>query len=548
MQRSFIVSRSSTRRLFVSLVVLACAFLHVQQATAQSSYAMLMSVKPLAVQIGATTECEIVSRYSLHDVQECLVSGTGVRGEVVKESLAPAPKPGEKPKNDGSVKVQFTVDADAIPSPRDFRLTTSTGATTIAQLVLVRDPIVYETKDNDARDKAPLVALPATLCGSFEKGEDVDYFKFHAEAGQSLVFHVWAARQQDKIHDLQTHADPLLAVRNAAGVVLDADDNTFFADPLLQYTFRQAGDYFVEIRDVRYQGDRHWQYAIEVSPRPFVTTVFPLAVAPGATAEVEPIGKNIPASLGSPPKTTLTVPADAPNGLLWTQTTLDGQPTNAIQLEVSRLPLALETPDENNTVEKAQPIALPSGVNGRIDSPADVDCYSFEAKKGEQLCFEIVARRRQSSLDAVLSILDEKGKRLLENDDLRQGRFTYADAAIETWAAPADGRYVLEVRDLHLRGGAEFVYLLKAEKRTPSFRLDADSDKTLVTPGVRGAVFVRATRQGIDAPIELSVEGLPPGVTAHCGRIAQGANDGCIIFEAAPDAPKTVANIRIFGR
>ena len=34
--------------------------------------------------------------------------------------------------------------------------------------------------------------------------------------------------------------------------------------------------------------------------------------------------------------------------------------------------------------------------------------------------------------------------------------------------APANGRYVVEIRDLHLRGGPAFVYFLKVTRSEPS--------------------------------------------------------------------------------
>ena len=102
-------------------------------------------------------------------------------------------------------------------------------------------------------------------------------------AGQALNFHVRCGRLQDKIHDLQLHCDPILMLRNSAGVTIASRDNYFRADPLLSHRFEQEGDYVLEIRDVRYQGNQYWEYAIEISPQPLVECIFPLGVARGAT-------------------------------------------------------------------------------------------------------------------------------------------------------------------------------------------------------------------------------------------------------------------------
>ena len=138
---------------------------------------------------------------------------------------------------------------------RDVRVATPQGISTVGQLVIVRDPVIAEAPDNDTVAQAQPINLPAAVCGTIEKNEDVDFFKFHVEAGTGLVFHVRCGRLQDRIHDLQNHADPILTLRSAAGVTIAANDNYFYADPVLSYRFEQAGDYLLEIRDVRYRGE-----------------------------------------------------------------------------------------------------------------------------------------------------------------------------------------------------------------------------------------------------------------------------------------------------
>jgi hypothetical protein len=170
--------------------------------------------------------------------------------------------------------------------------------------------------------------------------------------------------------------------------------------------------------------------------------------------------------------------------------------------------------------------------------------------KGERFSFEVVARRQQSALDSHLRILDTTGKQLALNDDMRIGKRNFADSLVENWEVPADGIFVIELRDLHLRGGADFVYFLRATRSLPSFALFLDTDKTQLTPGTGGAIFVRAERKnGFTGEIQLGIEGLPAGVEAACGRIlADKGQDGCIVINALPDAPMTLANVRVTGR
>lgn len=512
---------------------------------AQTAYPMLMSTKPVAVQVGTTGEAVVSSRYSLAGAYQVLVSGSGVEAEVVLPEVKPDAKPEDAKKPLEKLKVKFTAAKDAQPGVRDFRIATPTGVSTVGQLVVVRDPVVVETAGNDTAEKAQEIALPAAVCGAIEKNEDVDFFRFHAGAGEVLTFRCRCARLEDRIHDLQTHADPIMTLRRADGSTLAlAENRHYLADPSLAYRFEQAGDYVLEVRDIRYQGNQYWEYCLEVSGRPLVETVYPLAVAAKEAASLELVGELA----GSEPVAQWSVPALTP-GIHTVELPLASGVTNPVGVIVSDLPLVKEVDTANDLLPGAQLVMVPSGINGRIDREGDVDCYAFEAKKGEAFSVEVVARRAQSALDTTIRILDEKGKQLVLNDDLRLGKRNHADSLIENWTAPADGKYVVEIRDVHLRGGAMYPYFVKLTRSEPYFELYLDSDKTLVTPGGSAALFVRMDRKnGFVGEVQLAVDGLPAGVSAACGKIlADKGQDGCIILHADANASLQVANLRVTG-
>ena len=520
-----------------------------QPIRAQTAYPMLMSLRPVAVQVGQTAEVEVKSRYSMHGAYQVLVSGERVSGEVILPEVKqddPAKKPpADKPLE--KIKVTFTAAADALPGVRDVRLATPQGVSTVGQLVVVRDPVIVESGNNDTPPQAQQIALPAAICGAIEKNEDVDYFRFQAEAGASVAFLVRCARLEDRIHDLQTHADPIITLRTAAGATLAASDNTsYHADPVLAYKFEQAGEYLLEIRDVRYQGNQYWEYVIEAGSRPLVEVTWPLAVRPGEEKQLQPVGLLIAADANL----AFAVPADARPGLADFQLPVGGELTNPIPLLVSDLPLVSESDAPNDAPDAAVAVNVPAGINGRVERDGDVDCFAFDAKKGEAFSLEVVARRARSALDAHLRVLDPKGKQLALNDDLRLGKRGSADSWIENWTAPADGRYVAEVRDVNLRGGPDFPYFLKITRSEPYFELFLDTDKTQVCPGGCGAIFVRIERKnGFTGEVQLAMDGLPPGITASCGRILEGkGQDGCIVLEAAADAKLAVANVVVTGK
>ena len=106
------------------------------------------------------------------------------------------------------------------------------------------------------------------------------------------------------------------------------------------------------------------------------------------------------------------------------------------------------------------------------------------------------------------------GKILASNDDLH-GK----DAGL-VFTPPADGDYVVRVRDLNNKGGDGFVYYLECDFARPDFTLKCDPSKAMIGPGSRTAWYVQVTRaNGFAGPVKVEVQG-----TAR-GRDGQPADD-----------------------
>jgi hypothetical protein len=325
-----------------SLSIVVTALL-IGDSAAQTAYPMLMSVKPVAVQVGKSAELTISSRYTMAGAYQVLISGEGVLGEVLPSEAKPT-DPAKKATME-KTKIKVTASDKALPGVRDVRLATPQGVSTVGQLVIVRDPVVVETGANDKPEQAQLIELPSAICGTIEKNEDVDYYKFHAEAGQPFVFRVRCARLEDRIHDLQTHADPIVTLRTATGATLaTSDNNEYYADPVLAYRFEQAGDYLLEIRDVRYQGNAYWEYCIEANSRPLIECVFPLAATAGAKPSFQLLGELVAAGAAAE----CQVPKKLAAGIHWLELTLDGERTNPAPVIVAEVPLTQESSAEND--------------------------------------------------------------------------------------------------------------------------------------------------------------------------------------------------------
>jgi hypothetical protein len=428
---------------------------------------------------------------------------------------------------------------DAVLGVREFRLASSLGVSSTGQLVVVDEPVVTESSSNNTPAQAMPIATPCVVCGRIEAVEDVDCFRFHAEAGQVFTFEAVCARLQDKIHDLQKHADPLLTVFDAEGRELASNDDAYFADPLLTFAVPKSGDYVVQVRDSKYDGDARWVYALLATNRPYVSHVYPMAGNPGQTIEVEPVGS----ARASHPRLLLTLPSHP--GVHAVQADFPEGKTNPVTVVASPLPQVLEQ-EPNDALEQATRIPLPCGVNGRIGARRDVDHFVFAATRGQAVRFEVRARRfgtlLRSGLDSMLEVLNTKGAVVASNDDLL-GK----DSGL-VFTPSADGEYVLRLRDLHGRGGPTAVYHLQAAPAQPNFTLRCDPDKSMIGPGSSTAWYVQVVREnGFTGPVRVEAAGLPAGVSVSPLTIPPNMTQGLLVLTAAAGAPIGVANVELTG-
>jgi hypothetical protein len=152
--------------------------------------------------------------------------------------------------------------------------------------------------------------------------------------------------------------------------------------------------------------------------------------------------------------------------------------TTPLVFIVSQLPEFREHDVKNSPADMELPITLPAVVNGRLIPgdvdrvkfparlppqymPGDVDRYRFPARKGQQLVAVVSARDLvpyladavPGWLQATLTLYDPQGHELAYDDDYR----SHPDPVIHC-QIPADGEYVLEIRDAIYRGREDFVY------------------------------------------------------------------------------------------
>src|SRR5207244_1291414 len=125
---------------------------------------------------------------------------------------------------------------------------------------------------------------------------------------------------------------------------------------------------------------------------------------------------------------------------------------------------------------------------------------------------------------------------------------THGKEALLVFTPPADGDYVLRVRDLNSRGGDTAVYHVEADWDRPDFSLRCDPDKAMIGPGSSTAWYVQVTRAGgFAGPVQIAVKGLPQGVTVNPLTIPATMTQGLLVLTAAADAKVDAANVQVTG-
>ncbi len=514
------------------------------QAETKVGFRQLTSTHPVAVQRGTEADVKVRCNFTLDGAYGVYFVQPGIEMTYAEEKSKEAPATSR-----GAVGTPFqfhvNVPENQLPGMYEFRVATEQAVSSVGQLLVTDYPVVAEiAAGNDAPSSAQPVTLPAAVCGTVEKFEDVDYYRFPLKQGEEVTCEIFAQRVTDRLHSMVVSGpriylmDAILTLIAPNGQVVAQNDNFYGGDSFLHYKASMAGDYVLEVRDARYAGNDRYTYCVEIAQRPYVHHVFPLAVAPGEKVTAEAVGYML-----GDGKASFLAPTDFGAHRLRVNTSA-GE-TNPTTIVVSSLPLISEH-EPNNDLQSANSIAFPQGVNGRLEAPDDADFYAFDAKKGDKFAFEIEARRHGSPLDSTLEIQDATGKILAEADD--SDLFRGKDSQL-FWTAPADGRYTVVVRDLHARGGERYVYFLKAERAEPDFEITGEYYYAMLAPGMRTMWFVKLNRlNGFNEPVEIEVRGLPQGVTHLPITIPSGVNHCSIILEAAPDAPIGAALVGVYGK
>jgi hypothetical protein len=500
----------------------------------------LTSVFPQGARPGESVHAEIQGEF-LDRASTVLFLDGSISGEVVDAQPS-------------SLRLEFHIRVDASFGPHYFRVLSPRGASNVLLFRVGDLPHVMGREPNSTFAEANPVEPPVTINGRLNFEGDFDFYRFRAEAGQTWIFDLRAARNGNGL-------DAALILLDEQAREITRNEDYFIWDPFIEHKFDRSGAYTVVVQPTHTQLDPNFAYQLDIRTAPHIETVSPIAMQPGTSTEatlygaglldksaklrftrngaVAPgFGGRILETRDSSALARIEVPQDAaPGPYELTLSTSTGNSDSAIFLV-----------DSTPVYHGADTIQPPLSITGTIHY-RDPERFWFQARKEQALVFEVRAHRFGSPVDSVLRILDEKGKTLAQNDDADfPGVPDNKDSRIfHTFAE--DGRYQVEIRNLVRVTGEDFPYQLLVYPPAPHANLMLAGDQPYVDADGDGFLGITVERLfGFDGPVELSVTGLPEGVTADATVVPPGETKAKIQLHARNAKAGAYSTVQVFGK
>ncbi|MEI6714942.1 MAG: hypothetical protein WCO60_14385 [Verrucomicrobiota bacterium] len=437
---------------------------------------------------------------------------------------------------------KIRVPADATLGEHHCRVITQSGAADLRTFFVTPFPLVEEAKTK-ATEKAPqLVPINTTVYGKTPV-DDEDHYGVELKKGQHLSIEVVGLQ----LHT-QNPYDPEVNVFKPDGTLLTTVGNTVFGRgaPVWTTEAPEDGVYRISIHDATHSGTGECHYLMHIGSFARPVASLPLGAPADKPTEFTLLGDS-----RGPIKLTAS-PGSLNDSTGFIYPTGDVATPSPIPVRISALTNILEGPQVASAKEAPTPAAsLPGAFNGIISSAGENDFFRFSTKKGEVWDFRVFARALRSPIDSQIDIYDAKGTRIGGNDDAGN-----PDSYLR-WTAPAEGEFILGVKDQQNRGGPLFTYRVEVDHPTPKVKISlpemvlnsSQERRAIVIPqGNRYASLVRIKREDWVGAIQLDALNLPPDVVASAGSIEKAFDTVPMVFESSTAAPIDERLFEITGK
>jgi len=551
-------------------------------ARAQLPNPILTSVFPPGGQAGKSVELTVAGN-ALEDVTKLICSRTEITFEKVEDNRFRARIPESVPAGSYDLRALCR---NGLSSPRTF--------------FVGNRPELLESDPNESLKLPQSAALDLTINGRIEKAGDLDFFQFSAKRGQRVIIECCAERIDSSLR-------AILEVFDARGKRLAVNRGYYGIDPMIDFLVPADGTYVVKVFDLVYSGSADHFYRLDIDTGPRVSFAVPSVIELGKTTRVTLYGWNLshnkpdenrkvagtsfpefgilkesPGTTIPPARSdTVSYPgfdrievdisppeAGGMSRLRRTsrQVTVDGF---AYQLPGSHAPIFLGSTDvpvvqektANQTPASAMEITIPCEVSGQLIAGDEKDWYAIEARRGEVLWFDALGERIGSPVDLELNLLDSTGKNVLEHfgDEVRNiGGKRFPSSHLDPagrWIVPADGRYLIMVRNLigDLKDDPRRVYRLSIRRQEPEFHLALmphRDDPASLNINRRGRTLldvIAFRSRGMTGSIRVRANHLPEGI--HCPEIwlGPGVDRAPLTVTADDNAAPDVVNLQLEG-
>jgi len=401
-------------------------------------------------------------------------------------------KSGADVSKDQPVSLEGDISAEAVPGIYPVRLITDHGCSEASWVVVDDLPTVAVTAEADNRKSGQLVSLPVSVSGQLNAVAP-RFFRFSLAEGQSLTAEVFARR-------LSSELDPVLRLLGPDGRELSYSDDVAGTegDALLQWKAIVAGEYRLELRDVRYTGGARHFFHLRLGRIPAAATSLPRLVSPGAAVSLVDLQGAVLAE---------AVAGESVAGA-GAMVPLRGRGAEA---EASSIVSAVVLPgvmaaesEPNDQREQATAVAAEAaGIAGVFQQPGDADWFRISAAASGNLTALARTRDAGSPSDLQLELYNSEGGRLAESDDAGP-----RDAEI-SFQLPASGDYFLKVTELAGRSGPVWSYGVQLHLGKPTVLVGVPADRLSVPRGGSASLVLALRRLQYEGALKVEAVGLP---------------------------------------
>jgi hypothetical protein len=512
--------RSFAQALGVCVLALLCM---TSQAAAQSvglPLPRLLTTMPMGGTVGSQVEI-VIGGENIDEADQLYFSDP---------RLTAIPKLNAEGKREPN-KYLVTIAPDCPPGIYEARVMTHFGISSARAFPVGTLPEVVQKSPNTSLATAMEIKTN-TVCNSVMSAKSADFYFFEAKKDQRYFVDCSAKGIDSKL-------DAVLVVADSEGRDLLVERR----GGIIDFKAPRDGKYVVKVHELTFKGGSDNFYRL--------------------TVQEAPAGALIPTPTKSKTVSAFSWP---PVGLTESSAASEVEP--------------------NNLHAQAQPIVLPCDLAGSFFPAADVDTFQFTAKAGEVWWVELASERLGLPTDASILVqrivgvgADQKFVDVAEFTDIpspvkvSSNGYAYDGPPFDAgspdingkFEIKEDGLYRLQVTDLFggTRDDRRNIYRLVIRQAAPDFALVAwplhmelrNGDRNALSKpialrggGTVALEVVTMRRDGFDGDIELAMEGLPDGVTAHGLKIPAGQSRGIMLITAHQDAPRSIANVRFFGR